>query len=100
MTEITPGVHVQKDQVLADLIDYLKQMLGADVVDMLQVTGRTRVFTELQLNSIDLVRLSELIDEKYPVSEQLVGMFADRPLVTLARLTMSDIAEFICHALG
>jgi len=90
---------LRQEDVLADLIGCLRQVIGSDTVDILHVTGSTKVITEMGLNSIDFVRMSELIDEKYPVSEQLVGMIADMSPLALVRLTLSDVAEVICHGM-
>jgi len=100
MPDSDVNTQVRKEDVLADLIGWLREVIGSDAVDILRVTGSTRIFTELGLNSIDFVQLGELIDEKYPVSEQLVDLIADAPLLKLARVTVLDIVELICHAMG
>ncbi|MDR0285224.1 MAG: hypothetical protein LBI33_10105 [Propionibacteriaceae bacterium] len=91
---------VSREAVNAALLDCLKEVVGADTVELLGVGSQTKVFTELGISSIDMTRLVELVGGRYPVAERLIGWLADKSLRALARLTVGDIADFIRHALA
>jgi len=100
MSRVETLTRTERDVVMTDLVGYVAQVLGAETVEVLQVGPRSKLFVELGINSIDMVRLIELVDEKYPVGEQLVRWGADLNVVSLLRVTLADVADVICHAMG
>ena len=96
-TELRAG-SASSQPIYDALRECLIQVVGGDVVALMEVNPQTKIFTELGLTSIDMVRLAELIGQRYPVGDSLVLWIADRPLRVLARLTVADVVEFIAHA--
>jgi acyl carrier protein len=82
------------------LRECLAVVIGAEEVDLLKVRAESRLFTELGINSIDMVRVVELVDQNYPVAERLTMWLAEKPYSVLARLTVGDVAEVVCDAVG
>ncbi|MCL2470928.1 MAG: acyl carrier protein [Propionibacteriaceae bacterium] len=100
MTASNPSSTIDKDVLMSDLIGYISDVLGPETVQILNVGPKTKFFTELGVNSIDLVRLTELVNDKYPVAEELVHWIADKNVLFLSRATLGDIADHIYNVLG
>ncbi|MCL2482562.1 MAG: acyl carrier protein [Propionibacteriaceae bacterium] len=100
MTAINPSSTIDKDVLMSDLIGYIGEVIGPETVEVLNVGPRTKFFTDLGVNSIDLVRMIELVNDKYPVAEELVHWIADKNILYLSRATLGDIADLIYNVLG
>ncbi len=92
----TPGsAGVDRQAIFATLEDCLAEVVGADVVALMTITEQTRAMQELGLSSLDMLRLVEAIDQRYPIAEQLVIWIAGKSIVELGQITVGDIVGFI-----
>jgi acyl carrier protein len=86
---------VDSDAIMAVLRDCLGEVLGPDVVAVMPITPQTKALAELGLSSLDMLRLVEAVDQRYPVAEPLVMWIASMPIQQMGELTVGDIVGFI-----
>ncbi|MDR2895720.1 MAG: hypothetical protein LBV30_03565, partial [Propionibacteriaceae bacterium] len=73
-------------------------ILGAQVVALMDVTPETRALLDLGLSSLDMLRLVEVIDDRYGVAESLLVWISGLEMSAMGALTVGDIVEFVIHA--
>jgi|GEM_PF-2120612 len=96
MTTIEEVASTPSRQAIEEtLMACLDEVLGPDILEVMNVDGQTRVFTDIGLSSIDIVRVAELIVKHYPAADQLVMWVADRPPTEIVRITVDDIVGYI-----
>ncbi|MDR2975206.1 MAG: phosphopantetheine-binding protein [Propionibacteriaceae bacterium] len=86
---------VDSAAIMGVLKDCLSEVLGADVVAVMPITQQTKALADLGLSSLDMLRLVEAIDQRYPVAEPLVMWIASMPIQQMGELTVGDIVGFI-----
>ncbi|MDR1387424.1 MAG: hypothetical protein LBJ44_07545 [Propionibacteriaceae bacterium] len=89
---------LSQERVLADLVDALGQVMGQDTIAVLRVDERTRVFGELELGSIEMVQVLDVLSDRYPLGDEFLEWLAQKPALTLARLRVGDIVRHIVDA--
>ncbi|MCL2315631.1 MAG: phosphopantetheine-binding protein [Actinomycetia bacterium] len=90
-----PRKLVTSGEVEDALRECLVQVMGADVVSLMDITEDTLVFKDLGLSSLDLLKIAETINERYPIAQQLTGWAMTKSLPEIGRLTVGDIVTFI-----
>ncbi|QGV82346.1 acyl carrier protein [Streptomyces ficellus] len=101
MTTSRPGVSEGADEaeVLAELTDMIQQVLGGYALQEGEVTMRTRFGRDLELESIDLVTLAGLLEERYGRAVNFAEFVADMELEEIIELDVGRLVEHICLCL-
>lgn len=96
-----PGLQPSADpstargQVLSTLRDLLVEILGEDLLLDVDVEMDTSFDTDLQLESIEFVALSERLMARYGDSVDFVGWIAGMELDEIISLTVGDVVSFV-----
>jgi acyl carrier protein len=86
-------------EIVQTLQTCLGEVIGADAVEILPINADTRLLQDLGLDSIELVRLLELVQQHYgPQMAQFLEHIQGLPVSKIARLTVGDVVEFIIDA--
>jgi acyl carrier protein len=81
--------------VLADVVGFITQVLGADYVDGMDIDLDTSFNTDLEIESIEFVALSEVLREHYGDAVDFVAWIADMDVDEIIALTVGELVEFI-----
>ncbi len=76
-----------------EIVELLRQVTGEDEDWAAAVTPATRVDTDLFVDSLELVALSEAMRLRYGPGVDLAGYVAGLELPELIELTVGDLAE-------
>ena len=87
-----------REEIRTTVVDALGSVLGADTLAVLNVTESTKLFSDLQLGSIEVVALVEEISKKYPLGDEFFAWVSKLSYWAMAHLSVADIVDFIDHA--
>jgi len=90
--------HSSREDIRTKVVEALGSVLGEDTIAVLNVTDSTRLFSDLQLGSIEVVSLVEAIEKYYPLGDQFFTWVSKLSYRAMAHLTVGDIVDFIDHA--
>jgi acyl carrier protein len=76
-----------------EIVELLRQVTGEDEAWAAAVTPATRVDTDLLIDSLELVALSEAMRQRYGPDVDLAAHVAGLDLPELIELTVGDIAQ-------
>lgn len=101
MTTSRPGMSEGADeaQVLAELTSMIRQVLDGYELEEGEVTMRTRFGSDLELESIDLVALAGLLEERYGRAVNFAEFVAGMELEEIIDLDVGRLVEHICLCL-
>lgn len=92
------------DTTLAEVVDTIGRLLvevvGEDYLLDVEITPTTSFADDIELESIDLVALTEQLELTYGRDVDFPGWIADMELDDVIALTVGDLAEFILRATG
>ena len=86
------------DAVLATVTGVLREILGPEWLEDLEITAETSFNDDLELESIEFVALAERIQEIYGEEVDFVGWLSDKGLDEIIALTVGDLVGFITHS--
>jgi len=87
-----------RDEIRDRVVEALGGVVGDDTIALLGVSEPTRLFTDLQLGSIEIVSLIEAISKYYPLGDEFFAWVSKLSYREMARLSVGDIVDFIDHA--
>ncbi len=96
---IVTAVGSDPQAILTQLRQCLGEVVGTQVVCVLDIDLDTRIAQDLGLTSLDVMRLIEAVNQHYPVAERLILWISGLPLSRIRQLTVGDIVGFIANAL-
>ena len=98
MSDTTVTDNSSRDDIRTKVVEALGTVLGEDTIAVLDVKDSTRLFSDLQLGSIEVVALVEAISKDYPLGDQFFEWVSKQSYWAMAHLTVGDIVDFIDHA--
>ena len=87
------------DQILADVRGMLTEIIGAEYALSLHIGMDTSFEADLELESIEFVKLATKLGEHYGDRIDLVGFLADKKLEEIIGLTVGDVVTHIANSL-
>jgi len=87
-----------REDIRTTVVDALSSVLGADTIAVITVTDSTKLFSDLQLGSIEVVGLVEEISKHYPLGDEFFAWVSKLSYWAMAHLTVGDIVDFIENA--
>ncbi|HXT43332.1 MAG TPA: phosphopantetheine-binding protein [Pseudonocardiaceae bacterium] len=83
------------DQVLADVRVMLIDIIGAEYALGLDISMATTFEADLELESIEFVKLSAMLTEHYGNRIDFVGFLADKSLNEIIDMTVGEVVTYI-----
>ncbi|CAM2006369.1 acyl carrier protein [Acanthopleuribacter pedis] len=84
-----------KDSILDTIANLIREVIGEDWVDEINITQHTSFNGELELESIEFVALAEKLQNHFGDDINFVGWLSEKELEDIIALTVGDVAEFI-----
>ncbi|MFF0548727.1 acyl carrier protein [Streptomyces sp. NPDC004311] len=96
-----PGgsVRVDESAVLTDLTGMIEKVMGEYGLDDTEITAETRFGRDLELESIDLVTLAGLLEERYGRSVNFAEFVASMELEEIIELSVGRLVAHVCQCL-
>ncbi|MGH3996404.1 MAG: acyl carrier protein [Pseudonocardiaceae bacterium] len=88
------------DQILAEVRGMLTEIIGAEYALSLDIGMDTSFDADLELESIEFVRLATMLTERYGDRIDFVGFLADKELEEIIGLTVGDVVTYIASCLA
>ena len=98
LVPLGPDGEVDRQAVFDALKGCLEEVIGADVVSVMKITEKTKIFTELGVTSMDMMRLMEMVNERYQIADQIPEWVGDRSILSLSRTKVSDVVDLVINA--
>jgi acyl carrier protein len=88
------------DQILAQVRTMLIDIIGSEYTLNLDIGMATSFDADLELESIEFVKLSAMLAEHYGDRIDFVAFLADKGLNEIITMTVGDVVTYIagCHA--
>ena len=83
------------DNVLGEIAEMLRQVLDEYVVDDVEITVDTKFYDDLEMESIDLVALAGLLEERYSGRVNFAEFIADLDLDEIITLTVGQLVDYV-----
>jgi acyl carrier protein len=87
------------DMIFATVMEVLAGIVGEDYVVDMQIEAETRLESDLELESIEVVQLAEELIARYEGRVDFVSWFASMELDELIELSVGELVEFIFESL-
>ncbi|MFD0268070.1 acyl carrier protein [Streptomyces sp. NPDC127106] len=95
----SPSEGADEAEVLAELTSMIQQVLDGYELEEGEVTMRTRFGSDLELESIDLVALAGLLEERYGGAVNFAEFVAGMELEEIIELNVGRLVEHVCLCL-
>ncbi|CAM2066052.1 Acyl carrier protein [Sulfidibacter corallicola] len=84
-----------KSEVLDTITTFIRDVIGEDWVEEIEITQDTSFNGELELESIEFVALAEKLQAHFGEDINFVEWLSGKDLEEIIALTVGDVAEFI-----
>lgn len=88
------------DAVLAEVAGMIRSILGEEALDETDISMETRLGDDLELESIDLVTLSERLEERYGDRVNFAEFLAGLELEEIIGLSVGRLVGYVAGCLG
>lgn len=83
------------DQVLVAVADTIRTTIAEDWVDDFDIGRETRFSEDLEMESIEFVKLADALQARFGEDIDLVGWLSGKSIHELIQLNVGQIADFI-----
>lgn len=87
------------DQILADVRSLLTEIIGEEYALGLDIGMSTTFDADLQLESIEFVKLATMLTERYGDHVDFVAFLADKELDEIIEMTVGELVSYIADCL-
>lgn len=84
-----------EERILAEVTGMLVKIIGEDYVVDLNIEMDTSFDADLELESIEFVRLAAKLTERYDERVDFVAFLADRKIDDIIQLTVGDVVRHV-----
>jgi acyl carrier protein len=88
-----------KEAVLGEIRDMLRTVLDEHGMNDTEITADTSFHSDLELESIDLVALTGLMDQRYGEKVNLAEFLAEKDIDQVIALKVGDLVDYVIHSL-
>lgn len=85
----------EHDEALAVVAEILREVIGEDWANEIEITRETSFADDLELESIEFVALAERLQERYGADVDFVGWLSGKELDDIIALRVGDLVAFI-----
>jgi len=83
------------DQILASLVETIRRTINEDWIEDFPITRETRFHDDLELESIEFVKIADAIQARFGKTIDIAGFLSGRSIQDLIALSVGDLADFI-----
>ncbi|MGH3671960.1 MAG: acyl carrier protein [Pseudonocardiaceae bacterium] len=87
------------DHILAEVRAMLIEIIGSEYALSLEIDMRTSFDADLELESIEFVRLSSMLNEHFGGRVDFVDFLADKGFNEIINLTVGEVVTYIADCL-
>lgn len=98
MTEQSEQVGL--DGAIETIRRLLVEVLGDDLLLDIDISAETSIADDIELESIDLVVLTEKLEEAYDKELDFAGWIGEMELDDIIALTVGDLAKFVVDSIA
>ena len=91
---------MNSDEVLADVVTLLTEVVGADFLLDVEVTRDTTFNGDLALESIEFVALAEKLRERYGARVDFAALVAGMDIDEITGMTVGRLVDHILRGVG
>lgn len=88
-------LEANKAEILTDITEMIKEVIGEDWVRETPITMETSFVSDLEVESIELVALSEKIQAKYGETVDFPSWLSGMELEQIIALTVGQLVDYI-----
>lgn len=88
------------DQILAEIRAMLTEIIGAEYALGLDIGMDTSFDADLELESIEFVKLSAMLDDHYGDRVDFVAFLADKTLNEIIDMTVGEVVTYLADRLA
>lgn len=88
------------EQILADIRAMLTEIIGSEYALALDIGMDTSFEADLELESIEFVKLAAMLTEHYGERVDFVVFLADKELDEIIGLTVGEVASYVASCLS
>lgn len=87
------------DQILTDVRSLLTEIIGEEYALGLDIGMNTSLDADLQLESIEFVKLATMLTERYGDHVDFVAYLADKELDEIIEMTVGELVNYVADSL-
>jgi len=91
---------VDESAVLARLAQLLREVIGEEWAQDVEIGRGTSFNEDLELESIEFVALAEKLQLEFGARVDFAGWLANQELEQIIRLRVGEVVDFICRCLS
>jgi acyl carrier protein len=88
----------EQDEIFEQLKQFISEIIGADVVEELNISYDSVFSKDLEMDSIEIVTFAEKVNKYYGKNIDFISLLYNMELEKLMKLTLGDIVNFIDDA--
>jgi acyl carrier protein len=89
----------EKDAIFKQLVQFISEIIGADVVEELEITKESVFTKDLEMDSIEIVAFAEKVKIHYGKDIDFTKWISSLDLDELIALSLNSIVDFVAEAL-
>jgi acyl carrier protein len=89
-----------REQILADIRTMLTEIIGSEYALALDIGMDTSFEADLELESIEFVKLATMLTEHYGERVDFVAFLADKELDEIIGLTVGEVVSYVASCLA
>jgi acyl carrier protein len=86
------------DDILSLVIGKIRSTINEDWIQDFEIDGETRFNTDLEIESIEFVKIADAIQAHYGTQLDIVGWLSGKSIHELIGLSVGELASFIAGA--
>jgi len=93
------GFEEAKARACGKLIEFVREILGEDMAELLDVSPRSRFLADLGMDSIRIVSFAQMVHSYYGERVDFMAWLTKKPLKALLKAEVGEVAEVIAAAI-
>jgi len=89
------GYDVEKEQAVQQIIGFIGEIVGDDVAMFMEISPQSKFFSDLSMDSIEIINLAEKINNHYGEQVDFISWLSGKNLKKIMALSVGDVADVI-----
>jgi Phosphopantetheine attachment site. len=83
------------DDTLADVIGIIRRTINEDWIMDVEIDATTRFNNDLEIESIEFVRIADAVQRHYGTTLDIVGWLSGKTIHELIALSVGELAQYV-----